>query len=103
MRALVEARLPLHVREVISNRPDAKGLEWARAQGIATRVVDHMAFPSREAFDAALGNAIDESQPDLVLLAGFMRILTGGFIGRDRKSTRLNSSHIQKSRMPSSA
>ena len=82
MRALVEARLPLHVREVISNRPDAKGLEWARAQGIATRVVDHMAFPSREAFDAALGNAIDESQPDLVLLAGFMRILTGGFIGR---------------------
>jgi len=82
MRALVEARLPMEVRAVISNRPDAKGLEWARTQGIATRVVDHKAFPSREAFDAALGDAIEESKPDLVLLAGFLRILTEGFIRR---------------------
>jgi phosphoribosylglycinamide formyltransferase-1 len=82
MRALVDAKLPVDLREVISNRPDAKGLEWARSRGIATRVVDHKAFASREAFDAALGDAIDETQPDLVLLAGFMRILTDGFVRR---------------------
>jgi phosphoribosylglycinamide formyltransferase-1 len=84
MRALVEARLPMEVRAVISNRPGAQGLEWASAQGIATRVVDHKAYPSREAFDAALGDAIEEERPDLVLLAGFMRILTEGFIRRFR-------------------
>ena len=82
MRSLVEAGLPVDVREVISNRPDAKGIEWARTHSIATRVVDHKSFASREAFDAALGDAIDESTPDLILLAGFMRILTEGFIRR---------------------
>jgi phosphoribosylglycinamide formyltransferase-1 len=82
MRALVEARLPMEIRAVISNRPDANGIEWARAQGLATRIVDHKSFPSREAFDAALGDAIAEARPDLVLLAGFMRILTEGFIRR---------------------
>ena len=82
MRALVDAKLPVEVREVISNRPDAKGLEWAKSRGIATRVVDHKGFSSREAFDAALGDAIDEARPDLVLLAGFMRILTEGFVRR---------------------
>jgi phosphoribosylglycinamide formyltransferase-1 len=82
MRALVEARLPMEVRAVVSNRPDAKGLEWAASRGIATRVVDHRKFAGREDFDAALGDALDEWRPDLVLLAGFMRILTEGFIRR---------------------
>lgn len=82
MRSLVEARTGLEVRAVVSNRPEAKGLEWARAQGIATRVVDHKAHATREAFDAALAAAIDEHAPDLVLLAGFMRILTPAFIAR---------------------
>jgi phosphoribosylglycinamide formyltransferase-1 len=82
MRSIVEARTGLEVKAVISNRPDAKGLEWAAAQGIPTRVVDHKGFPSREAFDTALGAAIDAARPDLVLLAGFMRILTPEFIAR---------------------
>ncbi len=72
----------MEVRAVVSNRPGAKGLEWAAERGIATRIVDHKAFASREAFDAALGDAIEEYRPDLVLLAGFMRVLTEGFIGR---------------------
>ena len=82
MRSLVEAKTGLDIRAVISNRPDAAGLEWARARGIATRVVDHKAYPTREAFDAALAAAIDEHHPDLVLLAGFMRVLTPAFIER---------------------
>jgi phosphoribosylglycinamide formyltransferase-1 len=82
MRAIVEARTGLQVKAVMSNRPDAPGLEWARSQGIATQVVDHKAFPTREAFDSALAAAIDAHQPDLVLLAGFMRIFTPGFIAR---------------------
>ncbi len=82
MRALVEARTGVEMRAVISSRPDAKGLEWAAARGLATEVVDHKAFPGREAFDAALMRAIEAQRPDLVLLAGFMRILTDGFIAR---------------------
>jgi phosphoribosylglycinamide formyltransferase-1 len=82
MRALLEAGLPIDVKAVISNRPEAQGLEWARAKSIATRVVDHKAYATREAFDAALADAIEASAPDLVLLAGFMRILTEGFIRR---------------------
>ena len=82
LRALVEARTGLEVRAVISNRPAAGGLEWARGQGLETRVVDHQAHPTREAFDAALAAEIAGLQPDLLLLAGFMRILTPGFIER---------------------
>jgi len=82
MRALVEARTGVEMRAVISNRPDAQGLEWAKGRGLATAVVDHKAFPDREAFDAALQRAIDAHRPDMVLLAGFMRILTDGFIAR---------------------
>ena len=82
MRSLVEAGTGLDIRAVISNRPDAKGLEWARAQGLATRVVDHTTYASREAFDEALAAAIDEHSPDLLLLAGFMRVLTPAFIAR---------------------
>lgn len=67
---------------VISNRADAKGLAVAQAHGIASQVVDHKAFASREAFDDALAQAIDAQNPALVVLAGFMRILTAGFVNR---------------------
>jgi phosphoribosylglycinamide formyltransferase 1 len=68
------------VAAVISNRADAKGLLFAREQGLATEVLDHKAHASREDFDAALIAAIDRHQPALVVLAGFMRILTPGFV-----------------------
>ena len=72
------------VAAVISNRADAKGLEFASDQGIATQVLEHQAFASRDAFDEALAGAIDshdpQGQPALVVLAGFMRILTPGFV-----------------------
>jgi phosphoribosylglycinamide formyltransferase-1 len=80
MQALVQAQIPgARVAAVIANRPDAAGLAWAAAQGIATEALDHKAFASREAFDAALQASIDRYQPDLVVLAGFMRILTADF------------------------
>lgn len=65
---------------VISNRAGAPGLLWARSEGIATAALDHRAFPSREDFDAALMAEIDHFEPALVVLAGFMRILTPGFV-----------------------
>jgi phosphoribosylglycinamide formyltransferase-1 len=74
--------LDAQVAAVIANRPDAGGLAFAREQGIATDVVDHKRFDTREAFDAALATAIDAHQPALVVLAGFMRILTPGFVAR---------------------
>jgi phosphoribosylglycinamide formyltransferase-1 len=93
MRAIVEAsrrerweaQLGARVVGVLSNRPDAAGLAWAQQQGLATAVVDHRNHPSREAFDAALQQAIapfdgDAQEPALVVLAGFMRILTPGFV-----------------------
>ena len=67
---------------VISNRPGALGLQRAVAAGIPTRVVDHTLFPDRHSFDAALAEAIDGFSPGLVVLAGFMRILTSDFVGR---------------------
>jgi phosphoribosylglycinamide formyltransferase-1 len=82
MRSIVEAGTGLDVRAVLSNRPDAKGLEWARARGIEVRVLDHTKYPAREAFDAALAEAVDGYQPELVVMAGFMRVLGEGFIGR---------------------
>jgi phosphoribosylglycinamide formyltransferase-1 len=82
MRSIVEAKTGLDVRAVISNRPDAKGLGWARAQGIETKVVDHNEFATREAFDAALAGIIEGYAADVVLLAGFMRIFTDAFIER---------------------
>jgi phosphoribosylglycinamide formyltransferase-1 len=82
MRTLVEARLPIEVRAVISNHPQAAGLEFARSRGIDTQVVDHKAYDGRQSFDDALGDAIDANRPDLVLLAGFMRILGEGFVRR---------------------
>ncbi len=68
------------VAAVLSNKADAKGLVFAREQGIATEVLDHKAYGSREAFDAAMMAAIDRFEPALVVLAGFMRILTPGFV-----------------------
>lgn len=65
---------------VISNRADAPGLAWARSHAIATAALDHRAFASRDAFDAALMLEIDRFEPALVVLAGFMRILTPGFV-----------------------
>ncbi len=73
-------RLGARVAAVISNRPDAKGLALAREAGIATAVVDHKTFVDREAFDAALMAEVDRHAPALVVLAGFMRILTPGFV-----------------------
>ena len=70
------------VTHVISNRPDAAGLAYAHRNGIATSVVDHRAFASRTAFEAALAQAIDASEPDVVVLAGFMRILSAEFVQR---------------------
>ena len=86
MEAIVEACAregwDARISAVISNRADAAGLAYAAARGIATAVVDHRAFASREAFDAALAQAVDAHAPDLLLLAGFMRILTPGFVQR---------------------
>ena len=73
-------RLNARVAAVLSNRADAQGLCVAQAHGLATGVLDHKAFDSREAFDAALMAEIDRLSPDLVVLAGFMRILTPGFV-----------------------
>ena len=74
------ARLGARVAAVISNRPDARGLQTAQEAGIATAVVDHRQHADRAAFDAALRAEIDRHQPALVVLAGFMRILTRGFV-----------------------
>ena len=73
---------PGRVVAVISNRAEARGLQSAQAQGIATEVLDHKAFADRAAFDAALAGTVDRHAPDLVVLAGFMRILTPEFVGR---------------------
>ena len=86
MQAIVQACAregwDARVAAVVSNRADAPGLDFAAAQGIATRVVDHKAHTTREAFDAALVSVIEGFAPDVVALAGFMRILTPGFVRR---------------------
>lgn len=75
-------RFDARVAAVVSNKADAGGLAFAQAQGIATAVVPHKDFATREGFDAALAEAIDAHAPTLVVLAGFMRILTPGFVTR---------------------
>lgn len=86
MEALLDAvaggAIPARVAAVLSNRPQAAGLAIAAARGVPTRVVDHTVHAGREAFDAALAAAIDAFEPDLVVLCGFMRILTDGFVER---------------------
>jgi phosphoribosylglycinamide formyltransferase-1 len=80
LQALVEAGLP--VAAVISNRADAGGLEFAKSKRIPTSIVEHRGYPSRERFEAALGAEIDRHAPRLIALAGFMRVLSPGFVQR---------------------
>jgi phosphoribosylglycinamide formyltransferase-1 len=85
LQALLDAAvadLPLDLRAVISNRADAYGLERAARACVPTRVLDHGRFPDRPAFEAALADLIDSFAPELVILAGFMRILTPAFVAR---------------------
>ena len=85
MEAILNAGLPLAVKAVISNRPEATGLLFAAQRGVATCVVDHQAHPTRPTFEAALMAAIDAFAPDYIVLAGFMRVLTEQFVGRYAK------------------
>ena len=80
VRACARDGWPARVAAVISNRPNAAGLAFAAANGIASSVVDHREFATREAFDTALARVIDGFEPDLIVLAGFMRVLTDGFV-----------------------
>jgi len=80
VRALEAERWPARIAAVISNKPDAKGLAFAGARGIPTAVVANKEYATRAEFDAALQETIDRFQPDLVVLAGFMRILTAPFV-----------------------
>lgn len=80
VRACADEQWPARVAAVLSNRPDASGLQFAAGQGIATGVVDHKLYADRASFDAAMRDAIDAHAPDIVVLAGFMRILTPEFV-----------------------
>lgn len=82
MEAMLAADLPGQCAAVISNRPGATGLAYAAERGVATAVIDHQAYPERAAFDAALAAEIDRHAPDLVVLAGFMRVLGDDFVRR---------------------
>jgi phosphoribosylglycinamide formyltransferase 1 len=91
VRACANEGWAAQVAAVIANRPDAAGLAFAASHGIATAVVDHRRFPDRDSFDAALAEQIDGFTPDLVVLAGFMRVLTAGFV--DRYAGRMMNVH----------
>ena len=82
MQALLDAPLPGVIAAVISNNPDARGLALAQARRVPVAIVNHRAWPDRGAFDAALAAEIDRFDPHLVVLAGFMRILTPAFVQR---------------------
>ena len=82
VRACATEGWEARVAAVVSNRADAVGLEFARQHGIATAVVDHTGFDDRAAFDARLASVIDAFQPDVIALAGFMRILSDTFVAR---------------------
>ncbi|HDR9757239.1 TPA: phosphoribosylglycinamide formyltransferase [Burkholderia cepacia] len=82
VRACAQERWPAEIAAVIANRPDAAGLAFAASHGVVTAVVDHRSFDGRDSFDAALAAEIDRFAPDLVVLAGFMRILTPAFVRR---------------------
>ena len=84
LQALLDAGLPCRIAAVISNRADAGGLKIAQAHGIPTAVIEHRDYADRDSFDAALAQLIDTFHPDFVVLAGFMRILTAGFVTRYR-------------------
>jgi phosphoribosylglycinamide formyltransferase-1 len=86
MMALVEAAraadYPAEIVAIISSAPDAPGLAWARAQGLPARAIDHKAYSSRDAFDAAVHAVLTASGAELVALAGFMRLQSAGFVGQ---------------------
>ncbi|ONR85000.1 phosphoribosylglycinamide formyltransferase [Burkholderia cenocepacia] len=82
VRACAQERWPAEIAAVIANRPDAAGLAFAASHGVATAAVDRRSFDGRDSFDAALAAEIDRFSPDLVVLAGFMRILTPAFVRR---------------------
>ena len=82
MEAIFAAQLPLKIRAVIANRPEAKGLESAAQRGVPAIGLDHKAFSSRVTFDLELARTIDQFAPDYIILAGFMRILSSEFITR---------------------
>ncbi len=86
LRALIDAArsgsIQGAITHVVSNRPDATGLTFAEEAGIAITVVDHRGFASRDRFDRALATAVDAGEPDLVVLAGFMRVLDAAFVHR---------------------
>ena len=84
MEALLNANLPAKVAVVIGNNPAAPGLVTARQRGITPTIIDHRTFQDRSAFDNALAAEIDRHQPDLVALAGFMRVFTDNFVSRYR-------------------
>ncbi|MBU1224285.1 MAG: phosphoribosylglycinamide formyltransferase [Gammaproteobacteria bacterium] len=81
-QAIAQAQLPIEIAAVISNRPQAAGLEYARSRNIPAVALDHTEHPDREAFDALLADEIERHRPDLVVLAGYMRILSAAFIAR---------------------
>ena len=80
LKAVADGSLPVRVAAVISNRPEAPGLATAAAAGVTTQVLDHQGFASREDYDTALAALIDTFSPDVVVLAGFMRILNAAFV-----------------------
>ena len=82
MQALLEAKLDAQIAAVISNNPSARGLQCARSAGVETKLVNHRDYADRASFDKALGDVIAAYRPDLIVLAGFMRILTEQFIER---------------------
>lgn len=86
MMALVEAArapdYPAEIVAIVSSRPDAAGLVWAKAQGLPVTAIDHKAYATREAFDAAVHAALMEARVDLIALAGFMRIQSAGFVSK---------------------
>lgn len=82
LQAIAEAGLPIEIAAVISNRPQAGGLQYARSRGITAVALDHTEYLDREAFDTLLANEVERHRPDLVVLAGYMRILSSAFIAR---------------------
>lgn len=82
LQALLNAQLPCRIAAVISNRPDAEGLDIAKVNGIPFAVVEHRNYTDRNSFDIALAQAIDAFEPDIVALAGFMRILSNDFVAK---------------------
>jgi len=81
-QAIAEAQLPIEIVAVISNRPRAAGLQYARERGLTAIALDHTEHPDRDTFDALLADEIERHRPDLVVLAGYMRILSAEFIAR---------------------